>query len=33
MTTLRTIFEFILGWTKDIAELRAAHKGNHQNYQ
>lgn len=33
MNTLRTIFEFILGWTRDVAELRTTYKHHRQDYQ
>lgn len=33
MTTLKNIFEFILGWTRDVAELRSMYKNNQQDYQ
>lgn len=33
MSTLRSIMEWLLEWTKDVAELRNSYKIHHRDYQ
>ena len=33
MTIFKNIVDFILGWTRDVAELRSIYKTNKQDYQ
>lgn len=33
MSFIKSIIEFILGWTKDVAELRTTFKGYQQHSQ